>query len=698
VSTVGNNDGFLDPGESITCAASYTITQADLNAGSVTNTAQASADEVFSNEDDETVTSNTEPSIRITKEIRVWGDSDTGWSAWMNANDLGTAAIAVFPVDAEYRLAVTNDGIVALKNVVVSDPDLVPPIVNYPIGDLAVGQTVNLTQADIPELEVNDRCIGRGTFTNNSTASGQSVADDSPVNDSDPAVLKCIGEAAITIAKNISVTGGEPWYPVETPPQEFPSPAWYQIVLTNVGTAPLENLVLQDGDLPIPVLEDIGTLDVGESITLESGQIEELYVAERCDGAGSVGNMASITGNSADDPNDTVDVSDGATLVCVGSPTIAIAKDISTDNSSWDPADTEAAALVTQAPSDAYYRISITNTGPVGLTNVVLNDGTLGIVGYVVGDIGVGGSVELTNADIGLLYYPGRCSGPGTFGNTANVKGESVETGNETSLATNSAWLECTGAPDIRILKEISVDNGLTWNADITPPILAPSDAWYRLTVTNTGTTDLENVVVNDPTLGIVNFPIGDMLLGAPAVVLTEAEIPVLYQQNRCTGQGQFTNTASAAGNSVDFPFDPVNWSDDVTLVCEEEVNPIICEIGRPNQLWVRYDADSDTSYDPDMMPTIVPPDAVFPDGPVTVLIYGKKGALLTTYTGVVAGDVLLIEDKVNKPYKIPTDIKIEIYDGGTLLQTIQFHGSCSEPLNVGDELGAITIYKGGWD
>jgi hypothetical protein len=98
------------------------------------------------------------------------------------------------------------------------------------------------------------------------------------------------------------------------------------------------------------------------------------------------------------------------------------------------------------------------------------------------------------------------------------------------------------------------------------------------------------------------------------------------------------------------------------------------------------------------MMPTIVPPDAVFPDGPVTVLIYGKKGALLTTYTGVVAGDVLLIEDKVNKPYKIPTDIKIEIYDGGTLLQTIQFHGSCSEPLNVGDELGAITIYKGGWD
>src|SRR5215210_9552950 len=31
LSTVGNNDGFLDPGEQITCTASYSITQADLN-------------------------------------------------------------------------------------------------------------------------------------------------------------------------------------------------------------------------------------------------------------------------------------------------------------------------------------------------------------------------------------------------------------------------------------------------------------------------------------------------------------------------------------------------------------------------------------------------------------------------------------------------------------------------------------------
>src|SRR3954452_20568045 len=67
LSTVGNLDSFLDPGESVTCTASYTITQADLNAGSVKNTATAHAGGTDSNTDSETATATQSPALSLVK-------------------------------------------------------------------------------------------------------------------------------------------------------------------------------------------------------------------------------------------------------------------------------------------------------------------------------------------------------------------------------------------------------------------------------------------------------------------------------------------------------------------------------------------------------------------------------------------------------------------------------------------------------
>ena len=67
MNTVGNFNSTLDPGESITCTASYSITQADLNSGSVTNVATAHAAGTDSNQDTETVTAVQTPALSLVK-------------------------------------------------------------------------------------------------------------------------------------------------------------------------------------------------------------------------------------------------------------------------------------------------------------------------------------------------------------------------------------------------------------------------------------------------------------------------------------------------------------------------------------------------------------------------------------------------------------------------------------------------------
>jgi hypothetical protein len=56
ITTVGNLDDLLNPGESVTCTAEYSVNVDDVTAGSVTNTATASAGGVISNQDQETAT------------------------------------------------------------------------------------------------------------------------------------------------------------------------------------------------------------------------------------------------------------------------------------------------------------------------------------------------------------------------------------------------------------------------------------------------------------------------------------------------------------------------------------------------------------------------------------------------------------------------------------------------------------------
>ena len=133
--------------------------------------------------------------------------------------------------------------------------------------------------------------------------------------------------------------------------------------------------------------------------------------------------------------------------------------------------------------------------------------------------------------------------------------------------------------PAIDIRKEVSVDGGLTFfdanNGASAPVTLVGGGAHYSLIVINTGNVDLVNVVINDATLGIVDFPVGDLAVGRD-VVLTSSEIPALEQPGRCQIPGDVTNIATVDGESV-ATGDVVSDSDPAVVVCQALV--AICDV-----------------------------------------------------------------------------------------------------------------------
>ena len=97
----GDGDNYLDAGEQIACTAVYTITLADFIAGSVTNTASATADSVASNTDSETIY-RAIADFSVTKTNNVTGNVAAGNSfAWTITVDNTGLAAGIFGLGNE---------------------------------------------------------------------------------------------------------------------------------------------------------------------------------------------------------------------------------------------------------------------------------------------------------------------------------------------------------------------------------------------------------------------------------------------------------------------------------------------------------------------------------------------------------------------------------------------------------------------
>ncbi|RZN36122.1 MAG: DUF11 domain-containing protein, partial [Methanosarcinales archaeon] len=132
LSALSCNATSLAPGASTTCTATYTVTQADVDAGSIYNTATATGTPPtggnVTDTDDETVNVPQDPSIDVEKYVSV-----DGGESWVDADEL-TGPFFICNTDPQFKFVVTNTGNVNLTGISLTDSDFdlsgctVPPL------------------------------------------------------------------------------------------------------------------------------------------------------------------------------------------------------------------------------------------------------------------------------------------------------------------------------------------------------------------------------------------------------------------------------------------------------------------------------------------------------------------------------------------------------------------------------------------
>ena len=161
--TAGNGVSTMAPGDIETGTVTYVVTQTDVDAGSIYNTATADSDESEPATDDETVTIAQNPLIDIGK---------TGTPEWSGSAQAGDTI--------SYSFSVTNIGNVILTNISITDP--LVTVSGGPIVSLAPGQSDSTTFTASYTLIQADIDVGK--VDNLATASGKDL-NDQDVTDTD---------------------------------------------------------------------------------------------------------------------------------------------------------------------------------------------------------------------------------------------------------------------------------------------------------------------------------------------------------------------------------------------------------------------------------------------------------------------------------------------------------------------------------
>lgn len=534
--------GTIAPGApEIVVYADYPVKQADIDAGTVTNSAIASGTYGPANTPISTPSSSVnvplyqEPGLTLTKTLR---------------STLPTVPRDGAPI--EWTVTAQNTGNVTLTDLVVTDPFPGAVVSPASIPSLAPGLTADfvvtaaLRQQDIDALEVE----------NTATINFDDPSGPQPPVDADVTVPLPAHSPAIALSKNGDVSG------LSTPPLVGET-ITYTIVIRNTGNVALDNITLTDllddvvldaADMAVlstTVLQPqnaAGTVPTSETdITINATYALKIEDIE----AGQVVNTAVTVGQSVPDPATTVtdrggttfETDDPTTTVLLRDPQISLVKSITSADLSNPP---QVGDLIT-------YGFAIENTGNVTLTDIELIDAVVDVEianptnwsgPLIPGDTNTTAftaTYRITQADIDA----------GVFDNDASVSGTGTDSSGLPTIVSDSS----VASQLLAQTSSLSIVKDAT--ASLTSPPAEGDIIEYTFVLTNTGNTTLTNVILSDPLPGLVMndaTTIATLLPGAANAQTITAAYSVLQADIQ---RGDVTNQASATYDDVTGPQGP---------------------------------------------------------------------------------------------------------------------------------------------
>lgn len=300
-----------------------------------------------------------EPAILLAKYV-----SPDGGATWVSAPVAPGPTILSNQLPA-FKVVVTNVGNIMLTNVTIADS------VYGPVGSVPSLNPGQLTQFffTVP--------WAAGQQTNLATVNAEyEDGEEGSVGARDTAnYLGVTATVGVSLKKYVSPDGGTSWVEATTAPgPTIPSDIFpkFKFIITNTGNTPLTDILLTDSVY--------GTIAVLTSMA--PGEEDEYEITAPWE-EGLHENIATFTATAYDESTLTATANAFYTGPIVPRPSIQIIKYVSVDGGlTWIDANTAPGPLL-PAGTAVMFQYVITNTGNVPLSNIVVTDDVLGVIGTV---------------------------------------------------------------------------------------------------------------------------------------------------------------------------------------------------------------------------------------------------------------------------------------------------------------------------